>query len=805
MEEHHCLHVRARPNLPNQLQWSDDNNISITTQTAIHLLTPVHTGANPDRRITFLHAGLPSLSPTSHFQPSLEYDEENIQTSYALTEGYRCSSWSPTGVSKLSTCLLSIVTTSHRVLIYGPKAHPANSEWVQVKDITPCLAKLYTSDGNGHTFVSSDDLNKFQSMSISWSTKCPLSTSSPDLGDISVIALGSKAGTVTLWSYHRTSGSRHLTTFTAHVSWITNLAWSRWHPVESGCYAYLSTACVDGSVAFNKVSIMLDASSSAEVVTVEPHTTWFQQDRQMITAIKWFDEAILDVKDGSRYYFLCAVTKITTVYVFSVPSSATEQGDGDLNSIILVDYTLPIGMGVSGLSWSADGRLLRLFAVEGRHRTVIVSFAKAGTPTLLCDDELSTTFIARQMSSTFKRQEAEENRKGVYDAEDDDVDDVGEGDGGGGVKEPRIWGADASPGGIYMAFVYSLASSFDMEYKTEKFDTSYLDLCPTQPRGEEALENALIERLRCKLADPDLFFHNNATFLLWDLLEYMEFDTSAGPAHLRLFNRLLSVLQEIYNNGQSTIMPASAETSASKTMTISSFRRMLYSHCGINAARLILHLDQNLKHIDLPPEARATLRATCDTLQLDLLEYYTRCVLSFTHAHTIDEFRNMDTSSLTLLLLFCDHALLVYPHKSQLLSLVKATYARLAEHCAGAPGAQGVFINLEREKACISDMIATRRPIAGEKNMLPPREKCPACGAGVPLASAAAAVCANGHLWQRCAITMRVVPIPRVRACVGCNRKAWMDGEQGGRSLIDEIVMGCDKCVYCANNFAGGF
>src|SRR4051812_25092344 len=132
MEERQSLHIRARPNLPNQLQWSDDNNISITTQTAIHILTPVHTGANLDRRITFLHAGLPLLSPHSHFQPSLQYDEENIQTSYALTEGYRYSSWSPTGMSKLNACLLSIVTTSHRVLIYSPKAHPANSEWVQV-------------------------------------------------------------------------------------------------------------------------------------------------------------------------------------------------------------------------------------------------------------------------------------------------------------------------------------------------------------------------------------------------------------------------------------------------------------------------------------------------------------------------------------------------------------------------------------------------------------------------------------------------------------------------------------------------
>ncbi|RUP49727.1 transcription factor IIIC subunit delta N-term-domain-containing protein [Jimgerdemannia flammicorona] len=687
MEENQSLQIRARPNIPNQLQWSDDNNIAITTHPSIHLLTPVHAGATAERRSSFLHVGIPSPSSSSQFKPSLEYDEpENIQTSYILPEGYRCSSWSPTGVSKLDACLLATVTTSHRVLIYGPKAHPANSEWIQVEDVTPQLEKLYASNGTNCSFASPTELNKFQTVSIAWSTKrsfmdSPLS----DPNDISVIALGSKAGTVTLWGYHRSSGARYLASFTPHTSWVITLGWSRWHPIEGGCYAYVSTACGNGSVACTKVRIMLDTSGGT-IVNADPHSNWFQQDRHATTVIKWFDEPILGAEDGSRHHLLCAVAKSAGVHIFSLSSLA---GAGNSESTQCVSYRLPLGMGVSGLSWSTDGTRLRVFTIDGRHRTLLVPVAKTGKPLSPYDDESSTAFVIRQMVSKFKRQEAEENRRQAHEAEDDDEEDSDGEERGDGAKEPRIWGADASPNGLYVAFVYELTSSFDMEYKTEKFDISFLDLCLTHPRADENVEADIIARVRWKLADLDLLSHDNATSLLWDFIEYMEFDPNAGFAQFRLLNRFLSAMQEIHSSGLGTTVSPS-ENSASEVKTVASFHRKLYSHRGLNAARLMLHLDQNLIHIDLPPETRAQLRAAFDPLPHDICEHHTRAILTLAHSRTNAEFKNLDANSLTMLILLCDHALIAYAHRPQLLSFVKATYTRLAENCTGTAGAQGV-------------------------------------------------------------------------------------------------------------------
>ncbi|KAI9138505.1 putative zinc-finger of transcription factor IIIC complex-domain-containing protein [Paraphysoderma sedebokerense] len=107
------------------------------------------------------------------------------------------------------------------------------------------------------------------------------------------------------------------------------------------------------------------------------------------------------------------------------------------------------------------------------------------------------------------------------------------------------------------------------------------------------------------------------------------------------------------------------------------------------------------------------------------------------------------------------------------------------------------------------------------------QENCPACSALVQFQSTEMAICMNGHMWDRCSITLNLIPTPFARGCRECTRKALntsvlsssLDfvknqrvkekrnvGRSNGHSneemsLVNVLLTSACWCVYCGNRF----
>ncbi|CEI99498.1 hypothetical protein RMCBS344292_13587 [Rhizopus microsporus] len=130
METQPGISLKTRPYFTDCIHWNDNGQLSVCLDNGVHIVTPVLTGVS-SKYENYAHAGL-TLPPfpsdkdvgTEPFTP------EEIETSYFNEEGFRCATWSPSGMSPSQSCLLTVVTTKHRVLTYQSSTkNPLNSDW----------------------------------------------------------------------------------------------------------------------------------------------------------------------------------------------------------------------------------------------------------------------------------------------------------------------------------------------------------------------------------------------------------------------------------------------------------------------------------------------------------------------------------------------------------------------------------------------------------------------------------------------------------------------------------------------------
>jgi len=80
---------------------------------------------------------------------------------------------------------------------------------------------------------------------------------------------------------------------------------------------------------------------------------------------------------------------------------------------------------------------------------------------------------------------------------------------------------------------------------------------------------------------------------------------------------------------------------------------------------------------------------------------------------------------------------------------------------------------------------------------------CHICTAGVKFEDHSSAVCANGHVWERCSVTFELLQMPRT--CVGCLRKVVLTvsgAEIGASSWLGDVLAAALGCLYCGGQFA---
>ncbi|CAG8829819.1 2832_t:CDS:10, partial [Gigaspora margarita] len=332
--------IKSRPININCLQWSEENHISVISPSGIDIFIPLY-------KSKYTRNAVVTCQDSSDRNP-IKINDFNSTLIKDIPEVFKCLTWSPIGCSIIQSCLFIAITSRFHVAIYGPKDGPLQRDWIEVENMSPRLFQHYTeqtSENDADETLS----DKLQSISVSWSPLCFPESFDP----FSVIAVGSKAGTITLWSF--------------------------------------VTASDDGSVYMWRVIISLIPviSSGIENIKIQAsvalHATLSQADNRPASIMKWYECN----NTGEKL----AIVKGLKIYIWASNGSPLINTDLDPPKM----FKIPISRGIIAIIWNYDGSQLYIFNNEadgsGNSLFFAVLFALETTDALYITDKYEVSYV----------------------------------------------------------------------------------------------------------------------------------------------------------------------------------------------------------------------------------------------------------------------------------------------------------------------------------------------------------------------------------------------------------------------------
>ncbi|CAG8652366.1 9304_t:CDS:2, partial [Paraglomus occultum] len=369
-----------------------------------------------------------------------------------------------------------------------------------------CISNRLVSyyKGIGHLPTTIENSMAFESISLAWSPQCFCKGFMP----LSIIALGSKAGIITLWSY--TIDANLVYKIDACRSWIITLEWSRWWTTDEDTFtSLLIVGCLDGSYSLWKITLcyrrseLPDQEEDELVINAEKGTVLLEADKREPCLIKWF-------KDKRNQRDKLAMSKMSTLFIWAPALPVYDN----FESVMPITFDFPDTVLIAGISWNNDGTRLCAFSLEGKQWILDISDSgisinKAATERLRknVEDQLKDAFRKVMADEKDSENESEDdegddeigsplpfNIDGLDDCEEtmaeDNISKSHEKDGATNnesmdvdetktytsdlLMQPQMLGIDASANGIFVAFVFAVISGCDMDYLTTKSNKSYL-------------------------------------------------------------------------------------------------------------------------------------------------------------------------------------------------------------------------------------------------------------------------------------------------------------------------------------------
>ncbi|GBB84649.1 hypothetical protein RclHR1_11210003 [Rhizophagus clarus] len=757
--------VNTKPTIPNCLKWSEDNQILLFTPIGIYIFTPLYKGLNIVRNGTCMCTARVDCQEFNKERGYFKFNNKVLDFTDRIIqenqETFRCATWSPNGTSNLKGCLFIAITTKYNVSIYGPKVNPINSDWIEIENMTENIISSYTNE-KVEDITDEIIADQLQSISVSWSPLCIGENFDP----ISIIAIGSKAGTITFWSYN--NGANFLYRLQAHETWVTTSSWSQWVNLGNNQYASsFVTGCVEGSVYLWQVSLSRDFSDNENgngkiLLSITLRMTLTNEDGRMADIMKWYDSA-----DGSEKF---AVIKGRKIYVW-LSNKSMLLYDAQIFSL---DFTMQMSKVVTGLTWRYDGSQLRVFTMDGNHWTFNVSKEEG-----INIDEFRTNFINKSLITKWQEQEFEdEDEKDDESLEEltliEEVKNAGE-ENDSSMKEPIYYGADSSANELFVAVVFALESR-TVQYLTDKFEVSHVTFISTENYKSMEMREALVRQLLNKLEDPFLICRKSTTYLMWDLLEYCdpeneyyEDDSLFSMLEKALRNGLLRQSNNLYFLETSYPLFDMTTNGISMNGLIKRLKLQLYNNIPLNKLRIIIHLYNNTLRFEFNGDEGAEIQNKIRYEISTLLKYFLEKILNIISNCLQGGLIVGNERDQSFILNLCDWVLLYYQTDEQLLNHAKAIYEGLN--------------GLQRTTA--------KRTFKDLDNEIRPGFK---------------GACEKGHLWERCSITLSLLSNKLIKSCSICKRKSLditkLNDELSINSIFFKaILMVSDKCFYCGGNF----
>ncbi|CAJ0651504.1 5242_t:CDS:10 [Entrophospora sp. SA101] len=613
-----------------------------------------------------------------------------------MNEMFRCLAWSPAGCCKLkSSCLFIAITTKFHVSIYGSISNPVSNEWKEIENLSPKIISCYT-DKDVKDIADEVIINQLQSISVSWSPLCI----TENYDSFSIIAVGSKGGSVTLWKFKEDENSDDYLSYldtldSVHKSWVTITSWSKWISCDENKYASsLITGSDDGSVYLWRV--MIDKSKSPikkedEEISIILKVELFNSDNRIPSIIKWCN----NYNNGEEKL---AIAKGLKIYVWTSSSKSL---------LISIDQGMPMVYMVSlskmftGLIWSHDGSKLHIFTMDGNNWTLEVTKnngLKIDDELTNCINEVLVNIIEEQELKDEEEERCEDNDEDVFidDNMDDEVEmnSIDNDDDDWLEKEPIFLGVDGSCNGIFAVIVFWLERA-DMQYRTNNSEISHLIFCPTILYNNEETHDSLISRIKELISDK--YFNS-------------------------LLEKLIAICKQSYNNNLylnnygneddeelTNIESLYLIKSINLNEITRQLRDRLYANGLINSFRIIIYLLLNVVNLGISDKKKAHFGVIITDYLKKIENHYLKNVLLLI-VNCMKSGLTINEADIKFTLRLCDLSLLCHSEDKNLLKITKFAYEYLDSLKSQN---YGIFESLENEISLVTNLISSNSKKAG--------------------------------------------------------------------------------------------
>ncbi|KAI0741644.1 transcription factor IIIC subunit delta N-term-domain-containing protein [Daedaleopsis nitida] len=808
------------------LQFSQDGQAILLTKYAVYILTP-DTGVSVELSSVVQQAS-DSKSRTSHGTRPLRWLRTLVEFDRSLAHQWPtdCAEWgavslgsldpslhavalSPSNITADAGCVLALLNSNLELTIWGASKNFLTGEWIRFQDVTAALKSATAKHVPSSAFNAT---LRLQSTCIEWSSQPDWNLTPAPLFDASVLAVGTRAGTVTFLRYQLQDRCMSVAEeVSVSAKWVTHIAWSAWTlSQDNTCEAMLSCGTSDGSVVVLTVRQSLNSNSS------------FAPDHNVSLTVQEHGEPPSDIDGraitGMRWAKSCGRSPILIYHkpggINLWSAHSTQNAWSGSRAFLLPTQRRSVGSSAlspaSGICYVPSRDLAVVSLSDGSFYTIhTLSTIPALDP--IQSEAIRSDVLSGVSRSVFVRAEAEKmSRK--------DVD--------------RINGMGSYDGCATFMWTYEATRPTDFSYKHDAKHVSTLVVA--QLWDEDIDERVLVDiaehvgRTKCVGGEAPTSALRSTLLHLRDAKRLS-----------RLHSRILETLHQLPHDGIApdfVIPPYTGEWTA--------------------------HLSNAL---------RTSMTAHLfgwDTIQSQRIRYGIS-VFCQNRAETADVQQNFaEAASLFLANIRAHVQLVLLRHLSAMSGFVNGGshdifFARRTIHQAATM--PWISPALAKE----AEVLAARLPPTPQPQTDTPNashytnegaaaaasglgEPCPACNTVIPPESpdAESAVCANGHVWARCCVTSLLLATPLVRTCIGCSRKALLpvtpsapvnpasappwsgDGYEsgdharagrhalapsaqlasagggalsanpaGGFSFVQDLLHATRRCPFCGNNF----
>ncbi|KAF7317703.1 hypothetical protein MKEN_00858000 [Mycena kentingensis (nom. inval.)] len=238
--------------------WSQDGQLFFLSKTHVYILTPaagVHsTSLPPPGPNQFSHVRW--FSTVIDFNPRQAYSWCLASKAFgalslgSLDVGLRAVACSPSSMTANGSSVAAILSENMDLTLWQSVQNTPTGEWAMICDATPFLVEVSSKQ----TQSADAKILRTQTVGMLWSPRADFSLWPAPSVDSSLLATGTRAGTLNLFRFAQTT-LEHVSTVDISDEWITHLAFTPWKTTKQGeSHTSLAYGTATGAVGLVRIT-----------------------------------------------------------------------------------------------------------------------------------------------------------------------------------------------------------------------------------------------------------------------------------------------------------------------------------------------------------------------------------------------------------------------------------------------------------------------------------------------------------------------------------------------------------------------